>query len=95
MPIQAAGHNDGLLVPIPQYPLYSALTTLLSGHLVPYYLKEEKGWTLDVSACIHELLGSVTAVTAHARDDALPSHKRKRDTPMFIQSTARRPVRGP
>ena len=45
---KAAGYNDGLLVPIPQYPLYSALTTLLSGHLVPYYLKEEKGWALEV-----------------------------------------------
>lgn len=47
---KAAGYNDGLLVPIPQYPLYSALTTLLSGHLVPYYLKEEKGWALEVRA---------------------------------------------
>ena len=38
--------KDGLLVPIPQYPLYSALATLHNAHLVPYYLDEEHGWTL-------------------------------------------------
>lgn len=42
-----AGFNDGVLVPIPQYPLYSALTTLLNGQLVPYYLQEEQGWALQ------------------------------------------------
>jgi aspartate/methionine/tyrosine aminotransferase len=44
-----SGFNDGILVPIPQYPLYSALTTLLKGNLVPYYLQEETGWGLQVS----------------------------------------------
>jgi len=39
--------NDGVLVPIPQYPLYSALLTLLNGQLIPYYLDEEKNWGLD------------------------------------------------
>ena len=45
--------NDGVLVPIPQYPLYSATCTLLDGALVPYYLDEESGWGL-VSACVRE-----------------------------------------
>ncbi len=40
----SAGFKDGVLTPIPQYPLYSALTTLLDAHLVPYYLDEKKGW---------------------------------------------------
>ena len=40
----ASGTKDGILTPIPQYPLYSALTTLLQGNLVPYYLTESKGW---------------------------------------------------
>ena len=31
--------KDGVLTPIPQYPLYSALATLLQGELVPYYLE--------------------------------------------------------
>lgn len=39
--------NDGILVPIPQYPLYSALLTLNGGELLPYYLDEEKGWSLN------------------------------------------------
>lgn len=42
------GHRDGVLTPIPQYPLYSALTTLLEGHLVPYYLEESRGWSCTV-----------------------------------------------
>ena len=42
--------HDGILVPIPQYPLYSALLTLNNAELIPYYLKEEKGWGLDPEA---------------------------------------------
>ena len=40
--------NDGVLVPIPQYPLYSAQITLNGGKLLPYYLKEDAGWTCEV-----------------------------------------------
>lgn len=39
--------NDGIMIPIPQYPLYSATTTLYGGSMVPYYLNEETGWQLD------------------------------------------------
>ncbi len=41
------GPQDGILVPIPQYPLYSAAIQLLNGSLVGYYLHEETGWSLD------------------------------------------------
>ncbi|RYG97754.1 aminotransferase class I/II-fold pyridoxal phosphate-dependent enzyme [archaeon] len=44
----STGFRDGLLIPIPQYPLYSALTTLLQGELLPYYLREETGWSCSV-----------------------------------------------
>lgn len=40
--------NDGILVPIPQYPLYSALITLSGAKMVEYYLDEENDWALDV-----------------------------------------------
>lgn len=40
--------NDGVLVPIPQYPLYSASVALYGGQLVPYYLDEDNGWALDI-----------------------------------------------
>jgi len=41
--------NDAMLVPQPQYPLYSATLALYGGTLLPYYLQEEKGWALDVA----------------------------------------------
>jgi hypothetical protein len=40
--------EDAFLVPIPQYPLYSATLTLYGGQLVPYELDEEAGWGLNV-----------------------------------------------
>lgn len=43
------GKADGVMVPIPQYPLYSASIELYGGTLVPYYLDEENGWALNVS----------------------------------------------
>lgn len=40
--------NDSVMIPIPQYPLYSASISLNGGHMCPYYLNEEKGWQLDL-----------------------------------------------
>lgn len=40
--------NDGILVPVPQYPLYSATIALCGGSLVPYYLEESANWGLDI-----------------------------------------------
>lgn len=37
-----------ILVPVPQYPLYSAAISLFGGSLVPYYLEEEANWGLDL-----------------------------------------------
>eukprot|EP00750_Incisomonas_marina_P008224 INCI15376.2.p1 GENE.INCI15376.2~~INCI15376.2.p1 ORF type:complete len:411 (-),score=72.68 INCI15376.2:1795-3027(-) len=37
-------HEDGIMVPIPQYPLYSAVATLSGAHLVGYYLDEDSRW---------------------------------------------------
>ena len=36
------------MIPIPQYPLYSAAIALNQGYAAPYYLNEEKGWQLDL-----------------------------------------------
>ncbi|XP_020217442.1 glutamate--glyoxylate aminotransferase 2 [Cajanus cajan] len=44
-----SGQDDGILVPVPQYPLYSATISLLGGTLVPYYLEETANWGLDVN----------------------------------------------
>eukprot|EP01024_Parvocaulis_polyphysoides_P067160 TRINITY_DN7970_c0_g1_i7.p1 TRINITY_DN7970_c0_g1~~TRINITY_DN7970_c0_g1_i7.p1 ORF type:complete len:506 (-),score=88.36 TRINITY_DN7970_c0_g1_i7:298-1815(-) len=40
--------DDGVLIPIPQYPLYSACMTLYGGTLLPYYLDEQQGWGLNI-----------------------------------------------
>ena len=41
-------HNDAIMIPIPQYPLYSAEITLSGGCIAPYYLNESRGWQLDI-----------------------------------------------
>lgn len=41
--------QDGILCPIPQYPLYSASIALHGGKLVRYYLDEATGWGLSIS----------------------------------------------
>lgn len=42
------GHNDGILCPVPQYPLYSGAVALNNGHLLPYYLDEDADWGLSI-----------------------------------------------
>jgi aspartate/methionine/tyrosine aminotransferase len=42
-----SGPNDGIMVPIPQYPLYSATITLYEGKQVNYYLDEARNWRLS------------------------------------------------
>ncbi|XP_078435760.1 glutamate--glyoxylate aminotransferase 2 [Wolffia australiana] len=42
-------NKDGILVPVPQYPLYSAAISLFGGSLVPYFLDESSNWGLDIN----------------------------------------------
>jgi len=39
--------SDGIMVPIPQYPLYSATITLYEGKQVNYYMDEAHNWKLS------------------------------------------------
>lgn len=39
--------NDGIMIPIPQYPLYSATLTLYGGKQIGYYLDENNSWQLN------------------------------------------------
>ncbi len=39
--------NDGIMIPIPQYPLYSATIKRSGGTQVNYYPDEDDGWTLN------------------------------------------------
>ncbi|XP_026663405.2 alanine aminotransferase 2-like [Phoenix dactylifera] len=48
MQLLIRSEKDGILCPIPQYPLYSASIALHGGSLVPYYLDEAAGWGLEI-----------------------------------------------
>ncbi|ABS26209.1 aminotransferase class I/II-fold pyridoxal phosphate-dependent enzyme [Anaeromyxobacter sp. Fw109-5] len=41
--------RDGILIPIPQYPLYSATITLYGGTAIPYHLDESARWSLSLA----------------------------------------------
>ena len=45
--ILISGPRDGIMIPIPQYPLYSATITLYEGQQVGYYLDEGRDWKLE------------------------------------------------
>lgn len=47
------GPKDGVMVPVPQYPLYAATISLQNGAQVNYLLNEEKNWSLEVRAPPH------------------------------------------
>jgi alanine transaminase len=40
--------HSGMMIPIPQYPIYSATCDLFGIHQVGYYLDESKGWDSSV-----------------------------------------------
>ncbi|ORX92798.1 pyridoxal phosphate-dependent transferase [Clohesyomyces aquaticus] len=42
--------ETGIMVPIPQYPLYTATLSVLNARCVPYYLDEGTGWGTDLKA---------------------------------------------
>ena len=49
MHIICASPQTGILVPIPQYPLYTATLSILDARCVPYYLEENKHWGTDLA----------------------------------------------
>jgi alanine transaminase len=42
--------NAGILIPIPQYPLYTASLAQHQGIPIPYHLDESSGWSTSISA---------------------------------------------
>ncbi|XP_039702114.1 alanine aminotransferase 1 isoform X3 [Pteropus medius] len=59
--------RSGVLIPIPQYPLYSAALAELNAVQVDYYLDEERVWALDVA----ELRRALRQAREHCRPCAL------------------------
>jgi aspartate/methionine/tyrosine aminotransferase len=54
------GPGDGVMIPIPQYPLYSATLKRHGGELVGYYPDEDSGWALG-RATLEEPLAAARA----------------------------------
>jgi aspartate/methionine/tyrosine aminotransferase len=42
-----SGKKDGIMIPIPQYPLYSATIKKAGGTQINYYPDEDRGWLFD------------------------------------------------
>jgi alanine transaminase len=42
--------ETGIMVPIPQYPLYTATLSVLDARVVPYYLEEDQKWGTSMDA---------------------------------------------
>lgn len=40
--------NVGIMIPVPQYPLYTATLAMLNGKAVEYFLQESTGWSLKL-----------------------------------------------
>nr|XP_019829130.1 PREDICTED: alanine aminotransferase 1 isoform X2 [Bos indicus] len=59
--------RTGVLIPIPQYPLYSAALAEFNAVQVDYYLDEERAWALDVA----ELRRALRQARDHCRPRAL------------------------
>ncbi|KAL4132551.1 hypothetical protein QTP88_009680 [Uroleucon formosanum] len=61
------GKKPGVLIPIPQYPLYSATLAEFNVTQVGYFLDENKNWGLDVN----ELERSITEARKHCNPRAI------------------------
>ena len=51
--------NDGVMIPIPQYPLYSATIALYGGKEIGYFLDEENSWQLSESALAESITEAI------------------------------------
>ncbi len=56
--------RDGFMIPIPQYPLYSASIELYGRRQIGYYLDEQNGWQLNEES-LTESLKKATAAGTH------------------------------
>lgn len=58
-----ASKSTGVLIPIPQYPLYTATLALVDATPVSYYLDEPLSWATDVPAIRGEIIKAKAAGT--------------------------------
>lgn len=55
--------NDGFMIPIPQYPLYSATIALYGGKQIGYFLDENNSWQLSEEIITKSIEGAKTKGT--------------------------------
>lgn len=55
------GPIDGFMIPIPQYPLYSATLSLYGGQQIGYYLDEQSSWQLNDQILTESIEGARAA----------------------------------
>ena len=53
------GPEVGVLIPIPQYPVYTASLTLYNTTAIPYYLDEKSGWSTDAREIEQQIKGAI------------------------------------
>ncbi|VEU23736.1 DEKNAAC104848 [Brettanomyces naardenensis] len=55
----ATGPETGFLIPIPQYPLYTATIAMNNATAVPYYLNEDDDWSIDPTELVRVIENSI------------------------------------
>ena len=63
MQLATRNESDGILIPTPQYPLYSATVTAIGAAGIGYSLEESTGWKLQPA--------EITALCAEARNNGI------------------------
>ncbi|CCK72974.1 uncharacterized protein KNAG_0M01210 [Huiozyma naganishii CBS 8797] len=51
--------STGIMIPIPQYPLYTASITMYNSVMLPYYLDEESGWSTKAEEIEQQVIDSI------------------------------------
>jgi alanine transaminase len=64
---KAGTDKAGIMIPVPQYPLYSAAISEYNAYPILYYLNEESNWSLEVA----ELNRALTEAKPHCKPRAI------------------------
>ncbi len=70
--------SDGIMIPIPQYPLYSATITLYEGRQVNFYMDEANDWKLSqamLESSLREAEGAGRQGARHLRHQPGQPHR--------------------
>lgn len=64
---KGGSERAGFMIPIPQYPLYSAAIAEFGAYPIPYYLNETNNWSLEIS----ELERAINQARKHCKPRAI------------------------